>query len=698
VSHPRSRGLDLRAEVRAIFRCMMVAAMKTVALAFCFFLTFGLAQQSGAAQAIGLPAAQQGGKIKTVPPAGIAVPDADQRALRMSLTRLNAKLDAMKGNPRLPDVQVFIKAVSYALDGNEFFAPEEIYKAKELLRIANERADQLSHGEAPWLKANGLVVRGYLSKIDGSVQPYGLVVPPSYTPDRAHNWRVDTWFHGRSETLSEINFIWDRMRNPGDFQPRDTIVVHLYGRYCNASTFAGKVDLFEALADVKKNYQVDENRILVRGFSMGGASAWHIGAHYGTYFAAVAPGAGFAEMMEYSGQAQKGVKLNWFEDKLLHLTNATDYAADFFNVPVVAYNGDQDPQAQAADIMARNMAAEGLTLSRVFGLKMGHGYTPAAKVQLDSMMDAIAARGRDQWPREVRFTTWTLKYNRMRWVVVDGLEKHWDRARVDAVVANDHTVQATTSNVSAVSFEMGPGAGLLNRAAKVTVTIDGQTVAGPGALTDGSWTAHLRKAGGKWALADDDSAVLRKRHDLQGPIDDAFMDGFLMVNPTGAPLNQAVGNWAKSEEAHAIKLWRTQMRGDAPVKDDTAVTDADIAVSNLILWGDPKSNKVLARIADQLPVRWSAEGVQLGTRKFGAGNNAVVMIYPNPLNPKKYVVINSGNTFREYAQSTNSFQVAYLPDYAVVDLTTPPDARWPGKIAAAGFFGEKWELQANDGR
>jgi hypothetical protein len=34
----------------------------------------------------------------------------------------------------------------------------------------------------------------------------------------------------------------------------------------------------------------------------------------------------------------------------------------------------------------------------------------------------------------------------------------------------------------------------------------------------------------------------------------------------------------------------------------------------------------------------------------------------------------------------------------VVDLTTPPDARWPGKIAAVGFFGENWQLQANDGR
>jgi poly(3-hydroxybutyrate) depolymerase len=662
----------------------MVSAMKLV-------LFFSLAAVT-LAQQIGLPANQQGGKIKTIPPPGIIVPDADQKALRTSLTRLNARLDTLKGNPRLPDIQIFTKAVTYALDGNEFFTPEEIFKAKELLRIANERTDQLTHGDAPWTRATGLVVRGYVSKIDGSVQPYGLVVPPSYQPERAHNWRVDAWFHGRSETLSEINFLWDRMRNPGDFQPRDTIVLHLYGRYCNASTFAGEVDLFEALADVKKNYQVDENRIFDRGFSMGGASAWHIGAHYGTYFAAVAPGAGFTETMEYSGQAQKGIRLTWFEDKLQHLTTATDYAANFFNVPVIAYNGDKDPQAQAADIMARNMAPEGLTLARVIGLDIGHAYTPAAKVQLDTMMDAIAQKGRDQWPHEVRFTTWTLKYNRMRWVVVDGLEKHWDRARVDALVQNDHTVQATTSNVSAVSFEMGVGAGLLNRAAKISIAIDGQTVAGPGPLSDGSWTAHLRKTGTKWALADDDSNVLLKRHDLQGPIDDAFMDSFLMVNPTGTPMNETVGNWTKSEEAHAIHLWRTQMRGDAPVKDDSAVTDTDIASSNLILWGDPQSNKVLARIMDKLPVHWSADGVALGARKFAAATNALIMIYPNPLNPKKYVVINSGNTFREYAQSTNSFQVAYLPDYAVVDLTSPPDARWPGKITAAGFFGESWQL------
>jgi hypothetical protein len=69
------------------------------------------------------------------------------------------------------------------------------------------------------------------------------------------------------------------------------------------------------------------------------------------------------------------------------------------------------------------------------------------------------------------------------------------------------------------------------------------------------------------------------------------------------------------------------------------------------------------------------------------------MIYPNPLNPGKYLVLNSSFTFRDYAYLNNARQVPMLPDWAVVDLTTPPDAVWPGKIVAADFFDEKWQLK-----
>ena len=69
-----------------------------------------------------------------------------------------------------------------------------------------------------------------------------------------------------------------------------------------------------------------------------------------------------------------------------------------------------------------------------------------------------------------------------------------------------------------------------------------------------------------------------------------------------------------------------------------------------------------------------------------------MLIYPNPLNPKRYVVLNSGFTFREYDYLNNARQTAKLPDWAIVDTTVPPSPLDPGKIVDAGFFGERWDL------
>jgi hypothetical protein len=156
--------------------------------------------------------------------------------------------------------------------------------------------------------------------------------------------------------------------------------------------------------------------------------------------------------------------------------------------------------------------------------------------------------------------------------------------------------------------------------------------------------------------------------------------------------------WIGSEEARFKKEWRRQFRGDVQVKNDADVTDEDIAANNLILWGDPGSNKVLGRFADKLPIHWSSEGVSTGAQKHPATTTVLAMIYPNPLNPKRYVVLNSGFTFREYDYLNNARQVPKLPDYALIDTSTAPDARWPGKIVDAGFFGERWELQKNGGQ
>lgn len=640
------------------------------------------------------------GKVRPIPPEGLAVPDEVRGPLVRDLETLEHEIDeltgALKGNSALeeliPDVAVFAKAVRYAIEGNEFHRTNEWRTAQDLLKEGTQRAAYLKAGRAPWTTATGLVVRGYRSRIDDSVQPYGLVVPSTFQPGSAHRHRLDVWFHGRGETLSELAFIAGRQRSPGQFVPEDTIVVHPYGRYCNGSRFAGETDMFEVLEHVKRHYPIDEERQVVRGFSLGGASCWDMAVHHAGMWAAAAPGAGFSETEDFLTTFQKE-KLDppWYQRALWHWYDATDYANNLYHCPTVAYSGEVDRQRQAAVRMETALEKEQMHLVHVIGPDTAHKYHPDSILEINRRIDGIAALGRDRAPSRVRFTTWTLRYNRMLWVTVDGLEEHWKRARVEAVIESDHRVVVTTENVSAITLAMGPGECPLDNARLPEVEMDGRKLEGPPVWSDRSWTASFSKSGRRWDAGAPSGDGLRKRHGLQGPIDDAFMDSFLFVRPTGPALNEAVGAWVASEMNRAVREWRRQYRGDVRIKDDKEVTDADLASHHLVLWGDPRSNLLMARMAAKLPVRWDEQGVHTPEAIYPAAYHVPILVYPNPLNPERYVVYNSGFTFREYAYLNNARQTPKLPDWAIVDVRTPPSTRDPGRIAAAGFFGEGWE-------
>jgi hypothetical protein len=247
--------------------------------------------------------------------------------------------------------------------------------------------------------------------------------------------------------------------------------------------------------------------------------------------------------------------------------------------------------------------------------------------------------------------------------------------------------------VSALTFSLAAGECPFANKRNPKVVLDGQKLEAPPVMSDRSWSAHFRKRGDRWMKVEAaGTGALEKRHGLQGPIDDAFMDSFIMVQPTGEPINKRVGFWVEAEMKHAIDHWRRQFRGDARVRNDTEINDEEIASNNLVIWGDPSSNKLLARIASQLPIRWDAHGVHTPQAGYPADRYVPVFIYPNPLNRNRYVVVNSGFTFREYDYLNNARQVPKLPDWAIVDITVPVSSRAPGGIANAGFFGEEWEF------
>ena len=643
-------------------------------------------------------------KVRPVPPPGAKISPEVRAELLDGAGALNAEIEKLRGEFKgksnalalLPDIQIFEKAVRWAVQYDEIFNPtNEVRDARLLLKQGMERVTQLREGKPLWVSATGLVVRGYVSALDGSVQPYGLVVPASYTPNSPHEWRLDFWFHGRGETLSELSFLAQRTKSLGDFTPRNAIVLHTYSRFCNGQKLAGESDVFEALADVQKRYAIDENRLVIRGFSLGGAAAWHIAAHYPGRWAAAAPGAGFSETADFLKVFQnEKVQPTWYEQALWHQYDATDYALNFFNTPLVAYSGEIDRQKQAADVMAAALAKEGLEMTHIIGPKTAHSYHPAAKQEINRRVDSIVARGRDPLPKEIRFTTWTLRYHNSAWLTVDALEQHWKRARVSASILAGNTVRIDAENVAALTLAMPSGLAPFDPREAVKVILNGKELAGPKPGSDRSWEAKFNQADGQWLGGALPENGLRKRHALQGPIDDAFMQSFLVVRPTGKSSNEKVGAWVAGELAHFTNEWRRHFRGDARVKDDTAVTTNDIAAHSLILWGDAESNQLLAKLQDKLPVQWTAQNVTVGAKSFPSANHVPLLIHPNPLNPTRYVVLNSGFTFREYDYLNNARQVPKLPDWAVVDVNTPPSSRWPGKVVDAGFFGERWKLQA----
>lgn len=656
------------------------------------------------------PADNAAANVRPVPPAGIALSDPDRRALESALAPLAQELRALEkvaaAKPHLPDIQIFYQAVRIAIDEDEFFDAKEIPAAKKLIALGRERARALARGKTPWLHARGPTALGYRSALDGSVQPYGLFLPETYAPAAPVRWRLDSWFHGRAEKLSEVNFLDGVLKGAGEFVRPNALILQPYGRFCNGSKLAGEVDFFEALADVKRRYRIDEDRIVVRGFSLGGASTWHLAAHFASDWAAAAPGAGFSETPEFLKVFQnETLTPTWWERKLWQLYDAPAYAENFRNVPVVAYSGAADRQKQAADVMVAALEKIGIPLVHVVGPGTAHKYHPDSIAEINRLVDALAERGRDPAPRRVSVTTPTLKYNRQAWITLEGLGRHWEKATVEGELIADGEVRLTTKNVTALALQLPAARAPFALGRPVTVVIDGQRLTAPAPSSDRSFSARFHRAGARWqpgALADD--GLARKQHNLQGPIDDAFLTPFLIVTPTGGGISPVrpgfkrgaysrdVSRWATGEQTRAIKEWRRHFRGEARIKADIDVTANDLVNYNLVLWGDPGNNLLLAQIADRLPIAWTRESITVGRKQYPTATHALMAVYPNPLWPRRYVVLNSGFTFREYDYLNNARQVPKLPDWAIVDTTTPPDSRTPGKIVDAGFFGERWEL------
>jgi len=616
-----------------------------------------------------------------MPPAAPAA--ADLKRIETKLRELSDQVAALRAKridpALLADADVYRKAGEFILRFPEEFANASF--AGDTLAVLAEglaRVRQLDAGEPSWPKQKGHVIRAYVSRVDASVQPYALTIPESY--DGTRPVRLDIWQHGTNRTLNEVAFIVQQERARPAPAGQDYIQLEPLGRTNVSYRWAGEADLFEALASVQQRYNIDPKRIVLRGFSMGGASTWHLGLHHPGRWAAIEAGAGYTETRRYGRRDN----LPPYQEAMLHYYDAVDYSLNAFNTPTVGYGGEVDPQLQASVNIREQLTAEGLRFEAdgrfrwitkdlralfLVGPNTGHAWHPDSKAESNAFID-IALETAAGSPDRVRFVTYTTRFNQAHWLTVDQLDETYKRAETDAVRQDSGKRYAvTTKNVAGFTIDGGPSA----------FTIDGQALnAGPG--------ASFEKKAGLWTLAGHRSAGLRKVHGLQGPVDDAFMDAFLCVRPTGTAWNRVTDAWSQKTLAEFSTNFAKWLRGSVRVKDDSAIDAADIDGNNLVLFGDPGSNRIIARVLTKLPLRWSKQEIVVGDRHFAASDHVPVLIYPNPLNPQHYVVINSGHTFGDADfRGTNAWLYPRLGDYSVL--------RANGDVEISGFFDEQWRFK-----
>ena len=634
-------------------------------------------------------------------------------ALRDAVARLR---DRQIPDAVLAEVEICLVAAERIDRLNEWYHRDAGRWTLATLDEGLTRARLAERGTAPWAETPGeWTVRAYRSQVDGSLQPYAVLLPRAY--QRGNTYRLDLVLHGRDSALTEAKFIaTHRGRAPEDLPG---IQLELFGRGNNAYRWSGETDLFEALAAFRAGLPgvaerdhdpVDPRRLVLRGFSMGGAGTWHIGLHHPGLFCVLGPGAGFTTTRGYVADLPPALPPH--VEAGLHIYDAVDWAENAFDVPVVCYSGEKDAQRQAAvniETALRDFP-EPLRFTHLIAPGLEHVLPPEWQARAEEGYRQFAGPGRVT-PSRIRFVTYTPAYGACDWLTVDALRQTLQRGLVDGSREGNHF---TLSTVNIRRLALAPTQPDL----PVTVVIDGQTLQAPAATPSTpsrgtvfgtsaldrspTGTVVVERDAERWRVVAAGEPAQRlahrpeKRRGLAGPIDDAFRGPFMVVGPTQPGWSPLADDWTRATLRQFEQVWERYFRGVLPRRDPEQIDLSRPLGKHLVLFGDPQSNPLLAQLLPRLPVEWTKERLVVGGKTYDPRRHLPALIFPNPADPAHYLVLNAGHTFEEDdLRGTNALLYPRWGDWGVIHPTPTPAHPTAHELSASGLFTEFWEFTPN---
>lgn len=595
--------------------------------------------------------------------------------------------------PELPEG--LLHSMRYNLEVSDRVDGRFTAQAKALRERVETWLERAEEGHDPLVEADGeIFMRGYDSPLVDPLQGYAVYLPENYNPNKRYPMMLA--LHGGSANgnlflgvvlgnnmnWKEYNLhLWDT------YTPRwkpDWIVVAPDGFGHVMWRFMGEQDVLDVMADVQKHYSVDPDRIVLCGLSNGGVGAYNIGMRHASRFSAVLAIAGAPSWVQYANARETPL-----EQRLLYPVSGMQLAENAQNTHLHYYHGHEDGgpmKPRYVEAFTKHISQLDVPYEETW-YDAGHDLLYLVH-RHGRIYDSLAPLRRQHQPSKVRLQTGDYRAARQHWLEATAIDNYPQVATVRGEVEAGE-VRIEASGVSGLSLY--PREMPLRGTESATIRINGKSVyQGPVAALGHRF--HVRRAGEGFEPGFVDQAG-RKRPGVSGPMTDAYFGPMLHVYGTQNPEHTEALKTIAERGARGWPLWLWNFR--QPVVADTDVTETQLRSHHLVLYGTPGDNALLERIADQLPITIAADHVRLGKRKLTGKHVGAKFIYPSPLAPDRYVLVQAAPTVEGVARGNKLPD--FLPDYVIHDAGST--GRRPRLLygtsnapLAQGFFSDTWEL------
>jgi poly(3-hydroxybutyrate) depolymerase len=562
----------------------------------------------------------------------------------------------------------------------------------ELVREARQLVKAMAAGRDPFGQPRGFCRMAFISKLDDTPQPYELFVPPGYRHEGTRRWPLVVTLHGFKGNAGD--YFRNTFGLARDAEGGETLLGHARhgeaprkgpmfvvaptGRGQAMYRHAGETDVLEVLADARRRFAIDPDRIYITGGSMGGTGAAYLPYRNPDVFAASAALAGYHDQRVREDTDHD--QLSASERFLQAERSDVDWAENGLHLHTLLVRGTKDPPVEWTRSLAKRLKTLGYPYEH---REPESGHNVWTETYADGAIFRYFSRfRRPSAPREVRLRTARERTRQAWWVRIDERAAPDAFADVHATIDDGGGIAVTTEGTLALTLDPGPD---LILGDQLEVRIDGTAVSGPRPLS------LIRTAAG-WEVTDVEHPLPgHKRPGASGPIRDIYHDPLIFVVGTQDPGHTLI-NRLVAEHWSRPHGWTV----DYPVVDDTAVTEAMIREHSLVLVGPHSSNLLTRRWRDRLPILLEDGAVTVGGRRHEGVQVGAVFVAPHPEAPDRSLLVIAGpgalGTWR------SMFLPDILPDYVVFDeRIAPARDRWAAGGTGAtyleeGFFGMDWGI------